>query len=85
MKILLISFFRSNNIGDKLIGKRIMDLFCENNQLGSLDITNNTSLEKLNCKNNQITSLDISCCWLEETNGLICDENVEIIRWENME
>ena len=40
MKILLISFFRSNNIGDKLIGKQLLNLFNENNEVICVDFSN---------------------------------------------
>lgn len=35
-------------------------LFCQNNQLTSLDVSNNTALTYLDCENNQLTSLDVS-------------------------
>lgn len=35
-------------------------LVCENNSLTSLDITQNSNLEKLNCRYNQISNLDLS-------------------------
>ena len=35
-------------------------LFCYDNQLASLDVSNNTALEYLFCENNQLTSLDMS-------------------------
>ena len=35
-------------------------LWCEDNQLTSLDVTQNTSLENLTCQNNNITSIDLS-------------------------
>ena len=48
-------------------------LFCKNNLLTSLDITQNTNLLNLNCRYNQITSLDIS----QNTAlvSLICNDN----------
>ncbi len=39
---------------------KLTDLRCYNNQLNSLDISNNTELTDLDCDNNQLTSLDIS-------------------------
>ena len=36
------------------------EISIENNQLSSLDLTNNTILQSLNCSQNQITSLDVS-------------------------
>jgi len=38
----------------------ITQLYCQNNQLSSLDLGNNTALEVLRCENNQLTSLDVS-------------------------
>lgn len=35
-------------------------LNCNNNQLTSLDVSNNTFLEYLSCRSNQLTSLDVS-------------------------
>ena len=35
-------------------------LNCSRNQLTSLDVSNNTALEKLPCYGNQLTSLDVS-------------------------
>jgi len=38
----------------------LVELWCEDNQLTSLDLSNNTALTNLFCNNNQITSLDVS-------------------------
>ncbi len=38
----------------------LTNLFCTNNQLTSIDLSNNTALEYLFCANNQLTSLDVS-------------------------
>jgi Leucine-rich repeat (LRR) protein len=38
----------------------LTELYCNNNQLSSLDISNNIALTKLYCNDNQITSLDVS-------------------------
>ena len=38
----------------------LTNLYCNDNQLTSLDVSNNTALTVLNCKSNQLTSLDIS-------------------------
>ncbi|MBO7067758.1 MAG: leucine-rich repeat domain-containing protein [Bacteroidaceae bacterium] len=35
-------------------------LSCSNNQLTTLDVSNNTALEKLYCEDNQLTALDVS-------------------------
>ena len=35
-------------------------LYCDHNQLTSLDVSKNTELMGLNCDNNQLTSLDVS-------------------------
>ena len=37
-------------------------LDCRENQLTSLDVSNNTALEYLDCRENQLTSLDVSGC-----------------------
>ena len=36
------------------------DLYCMDNQLTSLDLSNNINLNYLNCENNQLISLDVS-------------------------
>ena len=38
----------------------LTDLYCENNQLTTLDVSNNTALELLYCQGNQMTDLDVS-------------------------
>ena len=38
----------------------LTDLYCENNQLTALDISNNTALTELHCYWNQLTDLDVS-------------------------
>jgi len=38
----------------------IIGLYCSNNQLSSLDVSNNTALYYLDCSGNQLTSLDVS-------------------------
>ena len=45
----------------------LTDLFCKNNELTSLNVTNNTALTQLICENNQLTSLDLS-------NNIVLDE-----------
>ena len=35
-------------------------LYCDHNQLTSLDVSKNTELDTLHCDNNQLTSLDVS-------------------------
>ncbi len=37
-------------------------LYCYNNQLTSLDVSNNTALTRLDCNDNQLTLLDLSEC-----------------------
>jgi len=39
---------------------KLTDLWCDNNQLTSLDVTKNVALTRLECYNNQLTSLDVS-------------------------
>ncbi len=51
----------------------IHDLYCGDNQLTSLDVSNNTALEKLWCFDNQLTSLDVSNNTALES--LYCHEN----------
>ena len=41
-------------------GEGITHLYCSDNQLTSLDVSNNTVLMFLNCRNNQLTNLDVS-------------------------
>ena len=38
----------------------ITSLYCNDNQLTSLDVSQNTALEELSCNKNQLTSLDVS-------------------------
>ena len=38
----------------------LTDLDCDNNQLTSLDLSNNTALTSLSCWNNQLTSLEVN-------------------------
>lgn len=40
----------------------LTDLYCSNNQLTTLDLSQNTLLKYLYCGNNQLTSLDVSQC-----------------------
>ena len=40
----------------------LKELFCSENQLKTLDLSNNTALEGLFCYNNQLTTLDVSNC-----------------------
>ena len=48
-------------------------LYCENNQLTSLDVSKNTALTYLYCQNNQLTSLDVSKSTALKT--LSCGDN----------
>ncbi len=48
-------------------------LYCEDNQLTSLDVSGCTALEELDCSNNQLTSLNVSGCTALE--DLDCDNN----------
>ncbi len=67
---------RSKNISD-LTGiegfNTLTTLYCYNNQLTSLDVSNNTALLGLYCYNNQLTSLDVSNN--TALNYLYCDDN----------
>ena len=55
----------------------LTELDCNNNQLTSLDVSNNTSLIDLKCSSNQLTSLDISNN--TALGYLNCEENQLII------
>ena len=48
-------------------------LYCDHNQLTSLDVSKNTELMGLNCDNNQLTSLDVSKN--TELSYLYCNNN----------
>ena len=48
-------------------------LWCDNNQITSLDLSKNILLRELKCSYNQLTSLDVSGC--EELVSLDCYEN----------
>ena len=48
-------------------------LYCSQNQLTSIDVSQNTALKSLNCNNNQLTSLDVSQNTALDT--LYCSQN----------
>ena len=48
-------------------------LYCENNQLTSLDLSKNTLLVGLKCSKNKLTSLNLNGC--TQLNKLYCDNN----------
>ncbi len=48
-------------------------LWCDGNELTTLDISKNQNLESLNCDNNQLTELDIS--QNKKINSLVCNGN----------
>ena len=48
-------------------------LICNNNQLTTLDVSNNTALHTLRCFGNQLTSLDVSGC--TALTELFCNNN----------
>ena len=48
-------------------------LWCDSNQLTSLDVSKNTALQSLNCSSNQLTSLDVT--QNAAMTGLACDSN----------
>jgi len=50
----------SNTRTIRIYGDNITGLNCRNNQLTSLDVSNNTALKNINCVLNQLTSLDVS-------------------------
>ena len=49
-----------------IVDEALTDLYCRENQLSSLDVSNNTALTDLRCGNNQLTCLNLkngtSCC-----------------------
>ena len=69
-------YINNDNISD-LTGiedfTALTDLQCDNNQLTSLDVSNNTALEILTCSSNQLTSLDLSNNI--ELADLVCSSN----------
>ena len=56
----------------------LIELYCDGNQLTSLDVSKNTALKYLYCENNQLTSLDVSknsaltklYCWNNQLKSL---------------
>ena len=50
----------------------LINLYCDYNQLTTLDVSNNTALTYLNCRSNQLTTLDINNT---ELTHLACDSN----------
>ena len=48
-------------------------LYCDSNQLTSLDVSQNTALQELYCDSNQLTSLDVS--QNNKLEKLYCSEN----------
>ena len=51
----------------------LTNLYCENTQLTSLDLTKNTALKSLYCKNNKLVSLNVSGC--TALTQLYCENN----------
>ena len=58
-------------------------LYCNNNQLTSLDVTKNTALTTLSCSGNQLTRLDVTKNTKLLDDAIRCDANVIIIRNNN--
>ena len=62
-------------------------MYCDNNQLTSLDVSQNTALTLLWCYSNQITSLDVSqntaltglTCWSNQLTSLDVSQNTALI------
>jgi hypothetical protein len=62
-------------------------LNCEDNQLTSLDISNNLALNSINCSNNQLTSIDVSAatalinlqCYDNQLTSLNINQNTALI------
>ena len=42
-----------------IVDEALTDLYCRENQLSSLDVSNNTALTDLRCGNNQLTCLNL--------------------------
>ena len=51
----------------------LTELYCQNNELTSLNVSNNTALEMLRCEGNNLTSLDVSGA--TALNELWCETN----------
>lgn len=58
-------------------------LYCNNNQLTSLDVTKNTALKTLQCYGNQLSRLDVTKNTKLLDDAIRCDANVVIIRNNN--
>lgn len=58
-------------------------LYCNNNQLTSLDVTKNTALKTLQCYGNQLSRLDVTKNTKLLDDAIRCDANVIIIRNNN--
>ena len=64
----------------------LITLFCKNNQLTSLDLSQNTVLEYLYCQENQLTSLDLSqntvlktlSCYKNQLTSLDLSQNTDL-------
>ncbi len=52
---------------------RLINLYCNDNQLTALDVSNNTDLRELTCNNNQLTSLNIGSN--DALTNIFCDNN----------
>ena len=64
---------RITNMEEIIYFTSLRELNCSNNQLTSLDLSQNTDLNGLNCESNQLTSLDLS--QNTDLNGLNCESN----------
>ena len=64
----------------------LTELYCFNNQLTTLDVSNNTQLKVLYCNNNQLTTLDVSnntqltelSCYANELTALDVSNNIQL-------
>lgn len=62
------------------------ELYCDNNQLTSLDVSQNKALKYLNCSENQLTSLDVSenialqklSCYRNQLTSLDVSQNTQL-------
>ena len=66
----------------------LVSLWCQNNQLTSLDVSSNTALTYLYCGYNQLTSLDVSSntalteleCWANQLTSLDVSSNTDLTK-----
>ena len=62
LKEISIKYCRSNNNINISDCTALIDIYCDDNNLTSLDVSGCTALTDLNCSYNELTSLDVSGC-----------------------